>query len=380
MAEPTSTAPEPEVQGSHQPHDHETPSLEFPLGWLLANAAPPIQYRATVEVAGLPSDTALASLPYASPTAIRIALTQSLDGTWGQRMLSLPDSSNGGVEGLGTIPAVRRMLEYGWDRESPPLAHARRPLFRLLSEDNDPHFMYELQGTTTNPETALRGRQILREAAAAALAQAGYEADPRIRGSARRTLERIDAYLDSALSDKPWVRIGNRHVLSEIASPPSIYALVMLAHMPIFRSEHYPEMERLYAYLSQPKPSQEAVQLYGKEVITQPHLVMGDLLHNRNSVDNDVPFALMWFELMARFGFLKRNENWLRLFERFASDRKRDRVSRPNRGQEMPQSANPYVWPTFPLEDRQEGDGRWTDVTFRVGLIARLLGWRIELV
>ena len=25
-------------------------------------------------------------------------------------------------------------------------------------------------------------------------------------------------------------------------------------------------------------------------------------------------------------------------------------------------------------------DGRWTDVTFRIGLIARLLGWQIKLV
>ncbi len=380
MAEPTSTVPEPQVQESQQPHDQETPSLEFPLGWLLDNASPPIQYRAAVDVAGLRADVDLASLPYASQTGIRISLSQSLDGTWSQSMLSLPESPEAGVSGLGTIPAVRRLLEYGWDRESPPLAHARRPLFRLLSEDNDPHYLYDLRGTTTNPETALRGRQILREAAAAALALAGYEADPRIRGAARRILERIDAYLDSALSDKPWVRIGNRHVLSETASPPSIYALVMLAYMPIFRSEHYPEMERLYAYLAQPKPSQEAVQLYGKEVITQPHLVMGDLLHNRNAVENDVPFALMWLEIMARFGFLKRNENWLKLFERFASDRKRDRVWRPHKGQEMPRSSNPFVWATFPLEDQHQGNGQWTDVTFRVGLIARLLGWRIELV
>lgn len=379
MAQSTSIAPEVGAQESQQPTDQDTPSLEFPLGWLLDNASPAIQYRAAVDVAGMPRDTALASLPYASPTAVRIAVAQSLNGTWSDRMLSLPEPGTG-VSGVGTIPAVRRLLEYGWDRESPPLTHARRPLFRLLAEDSDSRYLYELRGTATNPETTVRGRQILREAAAAALAQAGYEADPRLRGAARRILERIDAYLDSALSDKPWVRIGNRHVLSEGASPPSIYALVMLAHMPIFRSEHYPEMERLYAYLSQAKPSQEAVQLYGREIITQPHLVMGDLLHNRNVVDSDVPFALMWLETMARFGFLKRNENWVRLFERLVSDRKRDGAWRPHKGQEMPQSANPYVWPAFPLEDQREGDGRWTDVTFRIGLIARLLGWRIELV
>lgn len=379
MAESTSTAPESVAQESQQPEEQDTPSLEFPLEWLLDNGAPPIQYRAMADVAQMPLDETLASLPYASRTGIQIALAQSLDGTWGGRMQSLP-AAGSDIQGLGTIPATRRLLEYGWDRDSPPLAHARRPLFRLLSVDNDPRYLYELQPTAINPETALRGRQILREASAAALAQAGYEADPRLRGAARRILERIDAYLDSALSDKPWVRIGNRHVLSEDASPPSIHSLVMLAYMPIFRSEHFPEMERLYAYLSQSKPSQDAVQLYGKEIIDQPHLVMGDLLHNRNVVDADVPFALMWLELMARFGFLRRNDNWLKMYDRLVCDRKRDGVWHPHKGQEMPESENRYVWPTFPLDDRGEGNARWTDVTFRIGLIARLLGWRIDLI
>ncbi|HXF24732.1 MAG TPA: hypothetical protein VN602_09430 [Gemmatimonadaceae bacterium] len=377
MAELTSAAPETET-GSVEPTE---PSIEFPLNWLLDHAAPPIQYRAFVDVARLPPGPKLETLSLASPYAIRIAVTQSLDGTWSERMLTLPKPGKDGIEGLGTIPAVERLLEYGWHRESPPLAQARRPLFRLLAEDTDPRFLYELRASAKAPDIALRGRQILREASSAALAHAGYEADPRLRGSARRAMERIDAYLDSALAEKPWIRIGNRHVLAENASPPSIYALMMVAHMPIFRSEHYPEMERLYAYLSQPKPTQEAVQMYGKEIITQPHLVMGDLLHNKNVVDADIPFALTWLEIMARLGFLKRNETWLKLFERFVDDCGRDRVWRPhNKGTAEPTTTNPYAWPKFPLETNLDGDGRWTDVTFRIGLIARLLGWQIKLV
>ncbi|MDQ2890578.1 MAG: hypothetical protein M3R65_08505 [Gemmatimonadota bacterium] len=357
------------------------PTLEFPLNWLLDRAAPPIQYRAFVDVARLPATPEMETLALAAPYAVRMAVTQSLDGTWDQHMLTLPKPGRGSVTGLGTIPAVERFLEYGWHRDTPPLAQARRPLFRLLSEDTDPHFLYELKSSAKRPDMAIRGRQMLREASAAALAHAGYEADPRLRGAARRALERIDSYLDSALADKPWVRIGNRHVLAEHASPPSIYALMMVAHMPIFRSEHYPEMERLYAYLSQPKPTQEAVQMYGKDIITQPHLVMGDLLHNKNVVDADIPFALTWLELMARLGFLKRNETWLKMFERFVDDRGRDRVWRPhNKSTAIPATTNPYAWPKFPLETNLEEDGRWTDVTFRIGLIARLLGWQIKLV
>jgi len=46
----------------------------------------------------------------------------------------------------------------------------------------------------------------------------------------------------------------------------------------------------------------------------------------------------------------------------------------------MPKSTNPYVWPMFPLEEVHGGDERWTDVTFRIGLIARLSGRPIEVI
>lgn len=362
---------------SGEPIEAPTPSLDFPVDWLLDHATPPIQYRVCVDVMRMRPDERLCTLPYASPTALRIGVTQSLDGTWSERMLTLPKTKTG-VEGVGTIPAVRRLLEYGWDRESPTLAMARRPLFRLLAEDSDPQYSYELRGNAQHPEETRRGRQILREAAAATLAQAGYESDPRLRGAARRILERVDAYLESALSDKPWVRVGNQHVLSEVAAPPSVYVLTMLAHMPIFRSEHFPQMERLTAYLMQPKPAQAAVQLYGKAIINQPHLVMGDLLHNRNVADNDVPFALFWLETMARLGTLSRNEHWVKLFERLVSQRDAKGVWHARKGGPAPTTDSPYVWPSFPLEERLEGDARWTDITFRIGLIARLLGWEIR--
>jgi hypothetical protein len=46
----------------------------------------------------------------------------------------------------------------------------------------------------------------------------------------------------------------------------------------------------------------------------------------------------------------------------------------------MPSTTNPLVWPTFPLESMSVGEERWTDVTFRLGLIARLSGRPIELI
>jgi hypothetical protein len=357
----------------------EPDAVQFPLGWILRNASAAIQYRAIIDVAGFNHDReGYRRLSLAFPPALRVAITQGGDGTWGQSILEVPDE-NGSKDRLGTIPAFRRLLEYGWERESPPLVRARRILFRLLAEDDDADQLYEFRaGCGDDPDLIHRARGILREAAAAALAHAGYEGDPRLRGAARRILARVDSYLSSPLAERPWVRVGNRQVLAAEAHPPSMNLLSMLAHMPLFRSENHSTVNRLFSHLSQPQPRQEAYQLVGKHIVAQPHLVLGDPLANRNVADADVPFALTWLELMARLQFLRKNEGWINLFERFLDDRDRDFVWHPHRGTAKPQTTNPDVWAQFPLDDGAHGEDRWSDVTFRLGLIARLLGRTIE--
>jgi hypothetical protein len=356
--------------------------VEFPLGWLLNRASAPIQYRSIVEVARLGSGAngGLSALPYSYRPAITLALAQRSDGIWNDSMLGVPSGRADRFEGIGTITAVRRLLEYGWDRESPPLILARRTLFRLLAEDDDAAFLFELGTRHPDPDMARRGRAILREAAAAALAHAGYEGDPRLRGAARRILDRIDTYLRSPLAQKPWIRVGNKQVLAGEAAPPSIYALEMLAHMPLFRNEHHVELDHIYQHVSQSPPRQEPQQLCGDKIAHQPHLVLGDRLSSRSIVDADIPAALMWLELMARLNFLRRNETWTKMFERFLDERDRDYVWRPHKGISIPRPADPAVWPSFPLEEHLSGDERLTDVTFRLGLIARLAGRQIEIV
>lgn len=354
-------------------------AVQFPLGWILRNASAAIQYRAIIDVAGFSKDRELyRRLPLAFPPALRLALTQGGDGTWGDSILGTPDG-NGSEARMGTIPAFRRLLEYGWDRESPPLVRARRVLFRLLAEDDDADQLYEFRAVCGNdPDLIHRVRVILREAAAAALAHAGYEGDPRLRGAARRILARVDSYLTSPLAEKPWVRVGNRQVLAAEASPPSIHLITMVAHMPLFRSENHSQIDRLLTHLSQPLPRQEAFQLVGRHIVAQPHLLLGDPLSNRNIADADVPFALAWLELMARLQFLRRNDGWMSLFDRFLDDRDRDYVWHPHRGTAKPHTVNPDVWAQFPLDEGAQGEDRWSDVTFRLGLIARLLGRPIE--
>lgn len=365
---------EPLVLAAPSMEQPETVSVPFPLSWI-ADQAPSLYYRSAAEVVRDSAAAALAvHLPYSSRSSLLLALTQHPDGTWNERMLSTPSGRAESYAGVGTIPAVQRLLEYGWSQDSPPIQHARRILFRLLAEDDDPSLLYELRTRQTDEELAHRGRGILREAAAATLAQAGFEADPRLRGAARRVIERLDVFLHSPLAEKPWIRVGNKQVLSPDAHPPSFYSLRLLAHMPLLRHEHYATMELLYEYLTQPLPRQDSAQLFGKKIVTQPHLVLGDRLPHRNALEADVPGALLWLETMARLNFLRRNENWMKFFDRFLDDCDRTGVWHPHKGHETPRSTSPFVWPMFPLAEVEGDDTRWVDVTFRIGVIARLVG------
>jgi hypothetical protein len=357
-------------------------NVKFPLGWLLEHASPPIRYRALAEVAQFNDAAAKAAwIPLSYVPAIELMLEQTHDGLWNHAMLSIPSSRATAYEGVGTIQAIRRLLEYGWNKDSPPLMLARRTLFRLLAEDDDPAYLFELGGKARpDIEIAQFGRQILREAAAATLAQAGYIDDPRLRGAARRILDRIADFMASPFGEKPWIRVGNKQVLAAEAAPPSIYTLHMLAHMPLVRTENHAVVEAIYEWITRPLPRQEAVQLVGKKLVEVPHLVLGDQLPHRNALEDDVPAGIAWLELLARLGFLKRQEQWVKMFERLLDDRDRTGVWHPHKGSAMPKSNNPYVWSTYPLERQKDGEERWADLTFRLGLIARLAGRTIDLI
>lgn len=358
--------------------------MAFPLEWILDNASAPLQYRAINDVAKLSDQVgpAVHNLPYSYRPALELAVQADLNGVWNGAMLALPSQRAEHFEGIGTIPAIRRLIEYGWDKDAPPIVHAKRVLFRMLAEDDDPSQLYELLPSRGKPEEEFlqAQRQLLREAAGSALASAGFEADPRLRGLARRTLDRIADFLRSPLAEKPWIRVGNKQVLHPDAFPPSIYALHLIAHMPLFQSEHYEAMELLYEYLSRPLPRQDSVQQVGTQLVPLPYAVLGDHLPHRNAVEHDVPKALAWLELIARLGFLRRNETWNKMFERFVDDCGRDGVWHPHKGLAMPKSNDPYVWPMFPLEITHGGDERWCDVTVRIGLIARIAGRPITLI
>ena len=355
--------------------------IQFPILWFLSHAPSPLQYRALTEIARLsPLPEKAPSLVYSFRPALLLAIRQELDGSWNTRMLSTPRDGESPLTATGTISAVRRLIELGWEKDTPTMLSARRILFRLLAEDTEASLLYEFKAEATDADLIHRGRLILREAAASTLAQAGYELDPRLRGCAYRMLVRVRAFLESPLAAKPWIRQGNRHLLSPDASPPSLHLLHMLAFMPHFRSEHTDFMNLLYDYLSGVLPRQDVQQVVGAHTVAQPHLVLGDPLATRGVADADVPFALYWLEMMARLGFLRRHENWTRLFDRFVGECDRDRVWRPTKGTTALPTESSHVWPQYPLHTEALPDGIAADVTFRIGLIGRLAGRTIELV
>src|SRR5262249_28880156 len=164
-----------------------------------------------------------------------------------------------------------------------------------------------------------------------------------------------------------------QHVLPAESAPPSMHLLSMLAFMPHFRNEHHEAMALLSHYLAQPLPRQGSLQVGGQEVLPQPQLVLGDVLANRTIADSDVVFSIAWLELMGRLGFLRKNDNWSKLYDRFLDDRDAQGVWHPHKGMTMPRTTNPLLWPMYPLEDHMTGDERWTDVTFRLGFLVRLI-------
>ena len=187
-----------------------------------------------------------------------------------------------------------------------------------------------------------RGRALLREAAAAALAQAGYEGDPRLRGAARRILTRMADYLRSPLAQKPFIRQGNQHMLAAEAAPPSFYTVMMLAHMPLFRAEHHREMDALYTHLvaaaapagggaARGQARRRRCRTWCLAICCRTAMPPMPTCRSR----------VYWLELMARLGFLKRNENWSKLFERFLEDRDREGVWHPHKGTGEPEEHQP---------------------------------------
>jgi hypothetical protein len=391
---------------SHSPHS--TPRSEqlelptthrLPLSWLLEAASPPLQYRAYTEVApeAQRDPERLAALRQAAleyKPAQAIARKQKGTGLWGGNLLAPAPSKAHGWTEIGTVFQYRRLLELGWPPFERPFRDADRFLFQLLSriEPDDPdrtvaqraqELLVEFhRPARTDPGLARWARQLGREAAACALARGGHVDDPRVRGTAHNIASTISQFLRSGLAEKPFRKAHGKTVLDPAATPPTIFAVEMLAFLPPVQRERAGFIERLGSYFSLPAPRRAFFVLAGKKLLKPVFELLGDPVRSdAQGHITDIPFAVYWLELLARLSLVRRIPSASRVLARLYSECDQQGIWTPKSLRAPPKATSPLTAHYFPLEGPGKSPAqRQTDVTFRLALIARLLGIPVEVV
>jgi len=344
-------------------------------------ACPSIRYRLATEVFPGRWDPAQAEalrLEIENQNAVRqIAKKQKDTGVWGGNLLGVTPNKTAGIKDVGTIPQYRRLAELALSKESRPLRLATRLLFRLVARDEDPKLLFEYAKhgyAELGAEPWIR--EILREAAAAALAHGGYADDPRVRGAAHKTLNAVSQFLRSDLATNPFARSGRAWVLHPEAHPPTIFSVALLAYLPAVQRERAGLVERLGTYLAAPAPKKAFTVPTGKKALKPAFLLLGEPLKvSASGQPDDLPFALYWMEILARLGLLQQSASAARIWARLEKETDRDGVWRPKNLRSTPKTSSPWAYHMFPLEsDAKRPDSRITDVNFRLALIARLAG------
>ena len=354
----------------------------IPFTWLMLHGCPAIRFRTLTELfpGAYPADAeAIRGELEAYGPARQIVRKQKDNGVWGGNLLGVAPNKTAGIKDVGTIHQYLRLVELGFGRESRPLKLGSRLLFRLLSRDPDPKLLFEFgKYAYAEPGVEPWVRELVREAAAAALARSGFGDDPRVRGAAHSAANQVSTFLRSELAAQPLVKSGGNWVLNPQATPPTIFMVALLAHLPAVQRERAGLIERLGAYLAQPVGKREFGVLCGTKVLKQSAVLIGDPLKvNASGQTDDLPFALYWLELLARLGVLGASATAPRLWTRLCKDVE-EGVWRPKNLRGMPKRSSPWTYHAFPLEgDSKSVESRQVDVTFRLALIARLAGWEL---
>lgn len=313
-------------------------------------------------------------------TTQAILKKQKDNGVWAANMLALAPSAKDGIKDVGTIPQHRRLLQLGLPRAARPFKLSERILFRLLQNDPDPALQFEYQKTAKDaPPVGEWAREQFREAATAALAEAGYQEDPRIRGSAHRIASNVSAFLRSPLAEKPFTKAGAKTVLDPTAHPPTWYSLAMIAALPSLQRERAGFIERLGQYLAQPAPKKEFALLLGKKSVKPESILLGDPIEaDAKGNPKDIPVALYTIELLTRLGALHLSPSATKVFGRLLADCDERGVWQPKGIKSQPKQGHKITYHWYPLmAETKAAESRVIDVTFRLASIARQLGWSL---
>lgn len=374
----------------HRSQHLELPtSHRLPLSWLLEAASPPIQYRAYSEVVAEPDRDgaqlqALRNAIASYKPAMAVARRQKDTGLWGANLLAPGPLKALGATEAGTVAQYRHLLELGWSPDNRVFRLADRVLFRLLSRDEDPALLFEFQrGARDDAGLGLWARSMGRQGATAALARAGVHAeDPRLRGAGHKIASDISQFLRSEFATKPFKKAQGKTVLEPAAYPPTTFAMEMLAFLPAIQRERAGFLERLAQYFAVPEPRRAYSILAGNKILKPMFELLGDPLHaDAQGRVTDVPFAVYWLELLARLGLVRQLTSASRVLARLFSECDERGIWSPRNLRTMPRSTNPATLHYFPLEGPGKSPAqRQTDVTFRLALIARIMGLPIEVV
>ena len=325
-----------------------------------------------------------------------IARKQKPNGLWGGggNLLGPEASKAHGWTEPGTVYQYRRLIELGWPPTERVFRDADRFLFQLLSriEPDDPdksvaqraqELLVEFhKPARTDPGLGRWARRVGREAAACTLARGGHSDDPRVRGTAHAIASSISLYLRSELAEKPFKKARGKTVLDPLAVPPTIFAVEMLAFLPPVQRERAGFIERLGHYLSVPAPRRAYLVLAGEKALKPVFELLGDPLgSDAQGHISDVPFALYWLELLARLSLVRQIPSATRVLARLFSECDDRGIWSPKSLRTMPKATSPLAAHYFPLEGPGKSPAqRQTDVTFRLGLIARVMGIPVEIV
>lgn len=354
-----------------------------PLSWLTQHGSETIRLRALRELAP-PGQAGLDLMEAAvleSKPAVTVAKKQKDTGSWGGNLLGIKPSAREGIRDVGTIAQYRRLVQLGCPRTGRAFKLADRLLFRLLSRDEDPTLLFEYAKLgKDNPVVAEQLRDMGRQAATCALAEAGHMEDPRIRGAAHKIASAVSAFLRSDLSEKPFSKAGRTVILHPEAHPPTWYSLAMIAAMPNLQRERAGFTERLGQYLSLPAPKKNYVIQVGKKALKPTAVLLGDPIEaDARGNSRDLPLALLAIELLARIGAVASSASAERILTRLYGECDDHGVWRPKRLTAAPKAVNPASYHFYPLHpENKAGDARLVDVTFRLALIAKLMGRPIE--
>jgi len=131
-----------------------------------------------------------------------------------------------------------------------------------------------------------------------------------------------------------------------------------------------------------PTSRREFYILAGKKVFKPLFEILGDPLHaDAQGRIDDVPFALYWLELLARLGILRQVPSASKVLARLYSECTDQGIWSPSGLRALPKSENPVVSHYFPLEGPGKSPAqRQTDVTFRLALIARIMGIPLSVI